>query len=88
MEKCVIDFQHRSDWEYATKQAQSMGVKPWDIITKNCWRLNALYTLVVYFQNKEQVREFLEFLVSGHNVRLNDIKIHQRKKWKEKKNER
>lgn len=86
MEKCVIDFKYHLDLEYATKQALSMGIKPWDIITKNCLRFDALYTLVVYFQNKEQVREFLEFLVSGHNVQLNDIKIRQRKKWKEKKN--
>ena len=85
MEKCVIDFQHRSDWEYATKQAQSMGIKPWNIVAKKCLRLDAFYTLVVYFQNKEQVREFLEFLVFGHNVKLNDIKIHQRRKWKEKR---
>ena len=85
MEKCVIDFQHRSDWEYATKQAQSMGIKPWDIVTRKCWILGAPCTLVVYFQNKEQVREFLEFLASGHNVKLNDIKIHQRRKWKEKR---
>lgn len=85
MEKCVIDFQHRSDWEYATKQAQSMSIKPWDIVAKKCQRLNANYTLVVYFQNKEQVRAFLEFLVSEHNVKLNDIKIHKRKKWKEKR---
>ena len=85
MEKCVIDFQHRSDWEYATRQAQSMGMKPWDIVAKNCWRSGASYTLVVYFQNKEQVREFLEFLVSENNVHLADIKIHKRKKWKEKR---
>ena len=80
MKKCVIDFQHHSDWEYATKQAQSMGIKPWDIVAKK--RLDASYTLIVYFQNKEQVRAFLDFLVSEHNVKLNDIKIHQRKKWK------
>lgn len=85
MKKCVIDFQHHSDWEYATKQAQSMGIKPWDIIAKKCARLNASYTLIAYFQNKEQVREFLEFLVSENNVHLNDIKIHQRKRWKEKR---
>lgn len=85
MEKCVIDFEHRSDWEYATKHAQSMGVKPWDIIAKRCLRPGVLYTLVVYFQNKEQVREFIEFLVSGHNVKLNDVKIRQRRKWKEKR---
>lgn len=85
MEKCVIDFKHGSDLEYATRQAQSMGIKPWDIITKNCWRPDVLYTLVVYFQNKEQGREFLESLVSGHNVHLSDIKIRQRRKWKEKR---
>ena len=80
MKKCVIDFQHDSDWVYATKLAQSMGIKPWDIVAKK--RLDASYTLIVYFQNKEQVRAFLDFLVSEHNVKLNDIKIHQRKKWK------
>lgn len=85
MEKCVIDFQYRSDWEYATNQAQSMGMKPWDIVAKK--RLDADYRLIVYFQNKEQVREFLEFLVSEHNVKLNNIKIHQRKKWKGTENE-
>ena len=83
MKKCVIDFKHCSDLECATRQAQSMGIKPWDIVTKNCWRPDVLYTLVVYFQNKEQVREFLVSLVSEHNVRLNDIKIRQRRKWKE-----
>ena len=86
MEKCVIDFKHVSDWEYATRQAQSIGVKPWDIITKDCLSLNDFhYTLVVYFQNKEQAREFINFLVSEHNVKLNNIKIHQRRKWKEKR---
>jgi hypothetical protein len=85
MEKCVIDFQNRSDWEYATRQAQSMGIKPWDIVAKKCLRFDAYYTLIVYFYNKKQVQAFLEFLVSEHNVKLNDIKIHQRKKWKEKR---
>lgn len=86
MEKCVIDFKHFSDWEYATRQAQSMGVKPWDIITKDGLSLNGFhYKLIAYFQNKEQVREFIEFLVSEHNIRLNDIKILQRRKWKEKR---
>lgn len=85
MEKCVIDFQNRSDWDCATKLAQSMGIEPWDIVAKKCSRLDASYTLIVYFYNKKQVREFLKFLVSGHSVNLNDIKIHQRKKWKEKR---
>ena len=83
MKKCVIDFQHRSDLEYAIKLAQSMEVKPWDVIAKTCWRPGALYTLVVYFQDKAQVRAFLEFLVSDHNVKLSDITIRQRRKWKE-----
>ena len=81
MTKCVVGFKFESDWKYATKVAQEMGVKPWDIIPIDKV-IKIEKRLIIYFQNKKQGLEFIEFLLSKDNVRLNDVKIHNKRKWR------